>query len=183
MTLKSTDKPSIVKPKEWSVGEPLTARRLNEPVKVIRQLIRGVEPARQLKSSSRSTSVDVRQFRIKSIDLDFMICREWNGTAEGDADFIIAKPPLLRASVTERTFGVLTATYSAVNSTGTQRTATVGGDSETQVVIPSYEVDDVVYAIRNVKGGTGATREELGNDIAVDWLELNQGRAWATKAS
>ena len=111
MTTRATDKPVITKPERWRRGDQLEARRLNQPVEAVRQLLRGVAPSRQITSAQRATAVDVRQFRIKSIALDYLVCREWNGTSEGDADFIIAKPPLLRASAASRTANGSTITY------------------------------------------------------------------------
>lgn len=170
---------AIPLPRRWGKKEPLAARKLNEPVDAVRRLVTGVPPIQQRAAAAAATVPEVRQFKIGEILPDYLVCLPWDGTTLGAAVTYVARPPTLRASATSRN-GV---TFSAVNDDGTQRTATAGADSETQVIIPSYLVGDVIYAVRNVRGGLGVSRSAGGEEKPVAWLDMNvDGRQWAKEA-
>jgi hypothetical protein len=60
------------------------------------------------------------------------------------------------------------------------RTADDGATTETQVIVPAYVVDDVIYAMRGIEGGTNVIDDQ---NESVEWIDLNlDGRAWAKEA-
>lgn len=173
-------KPSRLR--RWRMGDPLSAAHLNETVEAVQRLEGGVNPAEQVRARTTKDPAQVRQFRILSVEGDYIRCERQVGTYENDGvDDVwnIAKPYLLRRTPFDGTDGRNSITY-AYNS-DTERVATdANSDTETQVVVPSYQVGDIVYAIESVKGGTGVQFTRGSETITVDLLDLNvDGRAWA----
>lgn len=156
----------------------------------------------------------VRQFRFKSmerdsqvidsvtVEVDYLICRSWDGETEGSEDVKIAKPYLLRRTpfhddgATGGTFSTFDTTktrddkgyiYDATNDF--EREATKSDDAtENQVIVPSYVVDDIIYAVRGVVGRLDANSIEVFNEgkpdeearvVPLIWLHMDDGRAWA----
>lgn len=155
-------------------GQPLTANRLNEPINAINRILPGIAPIRQLlqQRSGAATTVTVARFIVTDASPDdYLVCREYDGTQTGDSDIYIARPPLLRASVTSR--GDVTYTYTDSQT----RSATDGVDTETQVIIPSYLAGDEIYAERGIVRGTGVYSDPEGTQ-KVEWLARADGRAW-----
>ena len=170
-------------PGRWVKGQPITADRLNEVVAYVAQALRGVGVPRQINPNAAAASPEVRRFKVSAIKPDYLECNTWDGVNTGTATVYVARPPRLRASEESRTFSGGTVTYSAVSATGATRTATVSGDDEPQVVVPEYVVGDEIFAVRNVTGKTGVVRTVNGDEIPVDWLDMNvDGRAWAKSA-
>jgi hypothetical protein len=156
----------IMQVARWNKGDPLSARKLNESVDAVNALSGGVRPP--LQTPFRGRALEVRQFKVTGMAGDFIISRTWDGTDLGVADVKIAKPYLLRRTPFD---GFARAGVSYVYVSDAARTATAGTESETQVVVPAYEVGDVVYAAKGVAGGVG---------VSAEWLDLNcDGRAWA----
>lgn len=108
--------------------------------------------------------------RFKSQGNDYIVCRSWNGSDEGDTDIYIAKPWKLRHTASN---------YETITTLTTDDAETVtvsdGDTDETWKITPSYEVDDELYYV--AVAGTGVTVSGVGElgkiDINVD------GRAWA----
>lgn len=113
-------------------------------------------------------------FRYKSSDGDVLVCRPYLEGTEVTEDYYLAKPYTHRPSVTTR--GSHTYAY----TTDFERTDTVAAVVETQVLTPAWEVDDIVYGIR-VAYYTGVTYDPGTGTIPIEWLALNDGRAWAVK--
>lgn len=113
------------------------------------------------------------QYRVKSVGQDAVTCRTFDGVVEGTDDVVIAKPYLLRLTPfhTKSRGGI---TYSYTSNTERVGTDDVSSDTETQVVVPSYVLDDIIYAIKGIGGGTGVSGATLV-DINAD------ARAWAKK--
>lgn len=157
--------------KFWRPGEPIPHVDLNETNRAIERLFRGIGPAQQRVAAANDVR---RRFRFKSMGADHIIARTWDGTTEGTIDTPIAKPFLLRRSITAR--GGLTYTYTS----DTTRTASDGATTEDQVVVDSYVLDDEIYADR-VQGGTGVDPVLVGGvSTRVVWLDANlDARAWA----
>ena len=137
-----------------------------------RQAYIPARPARIAASTSGGT-----QFRIKEVGGDWLRCHTLNGTTEGSADIYVGKSWLLRRTPFDgETRNGITYTYSS----NIKRSANNGvDDPETQVVVSSYVVGDVIYAVTNVWGFTDiqAPTEPV---TTVKWLDLNvDGRAWA----
>jgi hypothetical protein len=111
-----------------------------------------------------------RQFKIVSLDYDHVNAKTWDGTTLGDDIVKIAKPWLLRKTPFISGYQGITFTYTGY----TTRSATLSGTTETQVVVPAYNVNDIIYATKGVAGGLAMT------DPDIEWADLNiDGRAWA----
>lgn len=119
----------------------------------------------------------VAQFVVASVGDDHLVCRTWDGSNQGDADVLVAKPWLLRKTPFH---GLTLNGKTYIYDSGTARNVDDGNEDEDQVIIPSYTDPSgaVIYAVRGVVGGTGVVVE---SDPVV-WLDLNvDGRAWAKK--
>ena len=162
--------------KKWKKGDPVKAAHLNEVVEAIEEedsKRQKVTPPVRVNPFSLAPPIS-RRFRIKSVQGDYLTCRTWNGVVEGGNDVLVAKNYLLRNSIVSR--GGISYTYTST----TERTANDGADTENQVVVPSYVVNDEIFAIPFQKGGTGAENPSGGY---VNYLDINSdGRAWAKKA-
>jgi len=157
-------------------GQRLSASQLNELVNALNKL-RGVTPPQQ---QIDPVPYRVQQFKIVSIDYDFLTCNEWFGGVKGTRGKLqikVAKPYLLRKTPfvsPEPDRSGIEYTYS-----GTQARTADNGDTEDQVVVPSYVVGDIIYACSPIVNGTGV----LNGKITLDWIDCNfDGRAWAKVA-
>lgn len=124
---------------------------------------------------------EVRQFKVVSVDGDYLIGHRWDGVVESGDNVQIAKPYLLRRTPFDTlTRDGITYTYDS----DTARTATnTAEETESQVIVPKYVVGDIIYATHHIDGGTDAYYTEAEASIQLTWLEDNRdGRAWA-KAS
>jgi hypothetical protein len=90
-------------------------------------------------------------FHFKSMSSDYIICRSWDGTNEGEIDIPIAKPPELRfESLVTETIDGTEVTYDSWDYVAQTRTAHITGPPavvEAQVIVPRYlEWDAMVDA-------------------------------------
>lgn len=118
---------------------------------------------------------EVRQFKVELVRGDYLLANRWDGVVQSGEEVQIAKPYLLRRTP----FDTLTRNGITYNyNSNTKRTATnAAGETEIQVVVPSYVVGDIIYAVNDVDGGTDTYRP--GN-VQLVWLEDNRdGRSWA----
>lgn len=125
-----------------------------------------------------------RQFRLRAVNHDHLVCRTWNGTSEGSADILVAKPHGLRKSPYDgKTIGGKSYAYTGFQA----RTVTQSSPSanENQIIIPTYQVavtnygGDLIYATQPT-GGTAVTV----SGVKVKWQDLNvDARAWAKVAT
>ena len=115
--------------------------------------------------------IDARPTRMRVKDHttnnDYLVCRTWDGTTEGDVDIDVAKPFQLRHIV---------ANYDGLTTLTTTDAQTVtagdGVTTETWAVNLAYFVDCEIYAVKVPKGGTG-------DATATEWMDLNvDGRKW-----
>ena len=161
-------------PKRYQRGLPLRAKQLNQLQQGIVRLNGGANPPLQLVGQATGVNkIAIGRFVITSIAEDYLVCREFDGTQQGEVDVYIAKPPLLRNSVVAR--AGITYTYSAVDT----RTADDGAATEDQVIVPSYTVDDEIYAMRGINRGSGVFSDPNSTQ-KIEWLDLNlDARAWA----
>ena len=151
----------------WKRGDPLDARHLDQPRKALELILQGgADPA-----GRRAAAGMLARFAVVTVAGDYLTCNRLDGLGNAATTAVnVAKPYLLRNSMTAR--GSATYSYSATDT----REATVGGDTEDQVVVPSYIAGDEIFAYRLPQGGTGV-------DGAPLWLDANSdARAWA-KAS
>jgi hypothetical protein len=119
-----------------------------------------------------SGSVSVTRYRIKSIDQFHLVCRTWDGAAEGDTDVLIAKQAnAMPFTVAEDYGGILfLPTYAGHNNrTMTNNTGLTTEKSFTETLMPPYVVSGVIYAAY-ADGGTGVA--------GVNAVELSPARRW-----
>ena len=155
-------------------GQRITARYASHSAEEIDRRIAG-QGAPQVRSAkaladAQATPVIKGTFKIKQIFGDYMSCVTWNYESQGEDLINVAKPILLRTSLTAH--GDFTFTYPTVVT----RTASDGSTEENQVIVPALLVDDVITAERNITGGTGVT---AASGKKVIWLADLGARAWA----
>jgi hypothetical protein len=80
-----------------------------------------------------------RQLKIHSIETNYLNCHTWDGSVLGTNLIKVAMPPLVKQVAA---WNGMTYAYSAAQ----ERVATLGGATETQVPVPLYVVDDIIYA-------------------------------------
>ena len=116
-----------------------------------------------------------RPFRVVSCDDEYLTCHVYDWTTEGATSIYVAKPPALRKSQYNGiTRNSITYTYVSAQ----QRTASDGTNSQTEVIVPSYQDDDVIFAMR---ADTGVFDS---GGAPVVWQDINDwGRAWAEQAT
>lgn len=190
----------------WKRGDQISSVRLNQIRDAVLKSIRGGVGLDGLGinvtfSGDRLTiqdnskrfvqSVLVRRLRVKEVKDDYLRCFSWtpntddNDGEEGDKDIFVAKPYLLRKTPFDGESIVYPSkTISYTYASQGERTATSGADSETQVLIPEYFVDDEILAIRNIIGSTGvvASEETPAGTTDIGWEDMNTaGRFWAKK--
>ena len=166
----------------WAKGDPITADHLNEPVTAIKTLARGIGLPSNLYDAARfqNTVMGRVQLRFKVQFGDYLECVEWDGVTEG-ATLYVAKPYLLRQTPFDtKTRNSITYAYTSVN----ERTATdASSNTETQVIVPSYVANDVVYAINGITGDLQIQQADTaGATTDLVFIDMNlDGRAWAKK--
>ena len=115
----------------------------------------------------------IKMFKVVTVYGDYVSCKTWDGTTLGTTKINIAKPYLLRRTP----FHGLSRDGISYNYTSNiARTATQGATSESQVIVPSYVANDIIYAAQGVNGGVDVTV----SGTKLLWLDINvDGRAWA----
>lgn len=174
---------SVPQLRRWSRGQPLDHRQLNEPVEAINQMMTGVGPPRQTmgRVGAPAAISAVAQFKLVApADAfpDHLMCVTWDGTTEGTDIVLVAKPWDVRRTPFDGEGDEIVELYTYFTPTERDALIRIGRIVERQIIIRRYEVGVVLYATKNVKGGTGVTHE----DSPVVWLDDNRaGRAWAAK--
>lgn len=162
-------------------GQKIFARDHNMVVDALNRLSTGIDGAKQSANFSDTVSERIiARFRIEAIEGDYLEGIFWDGFTEPDFGEItpriqVAKPFMLRTSL--ESHGDVTFTY----TDNVTRTASADGeDDETQVIVPSYEIDDELIIMRGINGETGVISE---TDSVVEWIDMNiDARAWAKEA-
>ncbi|MDL5054141.1 hypothetical protein QQ056_11370 [Oscillatoria laete-virens NRMC-F 0139] len=111
------------------------------------------------------------RMRVVSVHNNHLLCTRWIGVGWSSIQEKVAKPFLLRASITTR---------NGINYTFTDpftRNATQASNTETQVIVPSYVANhDEIFAVSiSHTGVIDSGRELTLMDLNID------GRAWAKK--
>lgn len=155
-------------------GDPWTARDYDLLRRKVESLERQLAERRQIIEAVTK----IRPFLWKSSGgNDHWICREYDyyTGAIGAVDVKVAKPVLLRM-VASRPGGAgnITFTYTDYQ----ERVADDTTQTETQIITPSYTLNDTLWCVMPV-GGTGV----YVSGEPVIWLDLNaDARAWAKQA-
>lgn len=160
--------------RKWRAGEPLDHRKMNQVVDAVNAMVQGANPPQQvLPKPGDVPPLVVQRMAISAIAGDYLICNPFVGSVPDTAsEILVAKPPELRRSVTER--ADLTFTYS-----GDQERLAFNEDAEeeNQIVVPLYIEGDVIFAMNSIVGGSGVSDLD-GTDLG--WQDMNvAGRAWA----
>lgn len=176
-------------PERWTFPEPVSARKLNQLADSIADIYGGISPARVLsRQLSESPPAQFKSFVVAEVRGDYILCQPGQQLDAGRSDNYVpvAKPYLMRRTPFEGlTRNGITYTYEDEegNDSDSQRVASDVSDStlnEDQEIVPEYVAGDVIYAARNVEGGTGVKTEE-GDGTPVEWIDMNfDSRAWAS---
>lgn len=178
-----------VQPKLYTAGEKLTASKLNKGVRAFQGLTTGVRPPTQVLPQSAAVGVLglLVQMKVVSVSQDYVVCDLYDGVETGERVFV-AKPFLLRSNtsrvVLDRNGDDVTLTYSAYAADGQSRTTTRDDDAtQFEIVTPQYAVNDIIYAIKDVVGGTATSYTDTdGQAIAINWLDVNlDSREWCRR--
>ncbi len=102
-------------------------------------------------TSTGGTQTQLQQFVFINDAGDYLVAKTFNGTVTGSGKCYIAKPGKLRNSIVSEINKGTTHTFTydpPVHDTGSfyTRTDTWGGNSEAQIIVPSYNNLDVFYA-------------------------------------
>lgn len=109
------------------------------------------------------------RFQITTLsNADYIGCSQWNGSIFTGA-VNIAKPELLRPSLSSEVIDGVTITYSSYTSDNA-RTASDGTNTEAELIYPRYRVNDIIYATPVQLNATGVG--------SVSWLEIKPARVW-----
>lgn len=165
---------------DWFKGTPLEARRFQQVVDALKAL-GGVSPGSQKIDTGRI--IQLKMFKVVKLEQDVIICNTWNGIEKGTDEIKVAMPFLIRrtpfdeATRTDPKRANITYVYSDFNL----RLATDEDDeTEDQIIVASYELDDIIYAMKGIFGGTSLYHDDPANETPVIWLDTNvDGRFWA----
>ena len=142
----------------WYRGDPLTANKLNQPVDVLNALGGTAPPSQKLENPLNFFKVQA--FKVVRVEVDYVVGLTWDTHEKGVDEVKIALPFLLRQKpfdeLQERTISLrqLVLTYEYTDNV--TRTATNADDEEEdQTIVPSYEEDDIIYAMRGIGGASG----------------------------
>lgn len=136
----------------------------------------------------RGSPLSIGLFKLKSVEDDYLVCREWDGENEGSDDIYIAKNPEIRCSLeAKEIYGVEnTYTYEVDPADPDElnkiRTATDGSTTEEQRVVPPWTLDELIYGIGPMDTDLvieGETEEDP--DITISLIMLHP-RFWAQTA-
>ena len=126
------------------------------------------------------------RYRVKSVQGDYITCRTWDGSTEGGADVLIAKPPQLRHSLTAQTVSGVSVTYSDFAVSGgvcTRKANATSFTEQIEAVLPQWQIagtsaDAEIWA-DEPEGGTGVTVS--GTPLTL--MDTNRdARAWCQVA-
>jgi hypothetical protein len=164
----------------WEPGDPITAEKLDQPVRVL-QGLGGVKPADTVVKSG--SKFQIRMFKVVRLETDVVICNTFDGVESGEDEIKVALPYLLRktpfdaATRTEEPRAGITYVYSDNHL----RLATnEDEDEENQIIVDSYEEGDIIFAMRGIFSNTGLYADDPTNEIPIVWIDNNNdGRYWA----
>ena len=188
MPFENADLPrGLLRP--WKKDDALSARHFQEPVDAINALKSGVAPVSKINGDKIPALL--AQFRVKTIDDDFLGCVVWDGVTEGQT-IQVAKPYLLRKTPHDFTAnGGLTRTlpngrenkYTYLNTQKRKaENASDSDDTELQIIVPAYVENDLIYCAKGIRGGID-TKNDDDVEQTLFWIDMNNdGRAWAKAA-
>lgn len=129
--------------------------------------------------ASSPTAV-VQLYKITNIvNVDYLVCRTWDGTTLGSEDVNVAKPyHLRRGPFHGQTINGVTYTYiTAQRRTLTHTTLTPATATSEEFVTPPYAVNDQILAVEPQGGPTGGS--VTSSLSGATWEDINNaGRIW-----
>lgn len=182
----------------WKRGDELTAKHLDQPRQVLAKQ-NGITPGSQV-VDPLVPQMRCQQMSVLEVKKDYLICYISDGVGLTDGEGIldemtvpVALPHLLQQTHYEEKEAErdrtgddgelrkeLTYEY---NEDNVRRIATNTDDeTEDQIIIPSYEKGDIIFAFTGMSGGTNVETEldDVGDTYPVMWMDLNvDGRFWA----
>lgn len=147
---------------------PLSARAINEIVATCNAFLnlkieRGQRDRLEISDSnavltlkeagtSSKTGTNITVYKLVSVQGNYLTCHTWDGMTEGASLVYVAKPHLLRESLTAQTeLGVAyTYAYSAGQDSNNRYRTKIqnsNGATEKQLVLPAWVVGQVIYGI------------------------------------
>lgn len=124
------------------------------------------------------------QLHFKSHEADHLVCRAWNGETEGDTDILIAKPYLLRRTPFDgESRNDIEYTYEEPDIHWERLAENVETKiNQREIIILPYVLDDILYAIDDITGGTSVEIPGEPDPIRITRLDSNSdGRAFGRK--
>ncbi len=178
--------------KPFVPGQDITAKRLTEFAADINRMNVGVYPPTQ-KFGSSAAPVVAQRYVVASVGDDWVVCTSPQDKKATPTNYYVAKPYLLRRSPFDTSAGFSGSGWNGnayVYTSGYTRTATNGGNSETQAIVPAYVAGDMIFATvpdstgATLPAGTAATAGTTQTATAIPLLDLNvDGRAWASSST
>lgn len=153
-------------------AKTLSERQLNQLVDSANNLNSGAAAPGQPIPRGKAGGSAILILTLVSHEDEYLVCED-----AASATFYVAKPFELRTSTYdgETISGI---TYTTVSeSERTAADAASPPNEETQFITPSYVVGAEIFAAK-ITGGTGVVTEASPPE-AIEYLEVNQGRAWA----
>ena len=160
--------------RELRPGDEITAEWLSSAARALNDAVRGAFAPRQVfPAGQTAAAANVRAATIASIQGDYLVCKFADGADQGE-QLYVAKPPPFRVSFVSHA-GV---TFTSTSAIGATRDATDGSTSNSQVLTPSYQVNDTVMVI-----GPTFTGLTLADGVtAITWEDTNHwARNWAVQ--
>lgn len=106
-----------------------------------------------------------RQFKIITLEEnDIVKAIEFNDGVDGTLTYRLAMPYLIRKKKFD---GGTRKGIDYIYQDFQRRTGKIIDEEEKQIIMPFYEVDDIVYASKGIMGGTGVTDT---NGVPIEWL-------------
>jgi hypothetical protein len=131
-----------------------------------------------LRGAGGGGRTELSLYRFKSMEDDWLVCRTWDGKNEGGKDILIAKPTKLQFSIDKETIDGVEVDYSDYDTDAQTRVASSGVapnvTQETQVIVPRYLMDDLIY----VMGAKTLVLDDNDRDLGLIDMNLD-ARAWA----
>jgi len=139
-----------------------SGRHLNSIVEGVNRALTGINAPVQPKPRGKGGS-PVLVLTLVTHNNDYLECED----ADANTVYVAKVYELRRTPFDGETIGGVTYTYASAS----EREASGGFDTETQFITPAYVVGAEIFALR-VMGETGVA-------TATQYIEMNQGRAWA----
>lgn len=174
------NKANISGMENWQSGDELAARKLQQPVDVLKSL-GGAALPRQV--TPKGSIFQMKMFKVVELDTDVIICNTFDGVEQGTDDIKVALPFLLRktpfdsATRTDPPRADISYVYSDNNL---RKATNIDDEEEDQIIVASYEKDDIIFASKGIFGNTGLYADAPTNEVPIIWLDENKdGRFWA----